>query len=142
MQTNRITFPYFLGFLGFLGRKMLLLLLLGLPFSAAEAQTLVFETPEQDFETITEGESLVRTFTYVNQGEKPLLVAEIRTTCGCTLVEWDKNPLPPQGRSQIKVRFESQNKVGKQHKVISVLSNDPQNPIQKIALHGIVLPKG
>ncbi|NBN98848.1 MAG: DUF1573 domain-containing protein, partial [Flavobacteriia bacterium] len=60
-------------------------------------------------------------------GEKPLLIYDVKTSCGCTVPNWNKNPIPPGGREKIKVTFHpKENQLGIEHKSVTVISNtDP-----------------
>lgn len=84
---------------------------------------IAFDTLYHDFGTIIEGEMVVCYFEYENQGKGDLLITSVESTCGCTTPDWNKKPLKPGDRSQLKVVFNAQGRSGAQLKSIAVVSN-------------------
>lgn len=84
---------------------------------------MIFSETEFDFGTIKEGEVVEHTFPFTNTGKVPLIISDARSTCGCTVPEWSKEPILPGETSQIKVRFNSTNKSGAQNKPVTVTAN-------------------
>lgn len=78
--------------------------------------------------TITEGEKIEITYRFKNTGEKPLIIKDVRPSCGCTVAEKPLEPIAPGKEGMIKAVFDSQNKPGPNHKTITVISNtQPEN---------------
>src|SRR5690625_7047190 len=67
------------------------------------AARLVFEKTLIDWDTIRQGDKIDATFHFTNEGKRHALISAIRTYCGCTASEYSKEPIPPCGRSEIKV---------------------------------------
>jgi hypothetical protein len=63
------------------------------------------------------------TFTFKNTGNQPLLISEVRVTCGCTTPDWTKMPVAPGQTGFITAQFNSTGRSGQNHKVITVVSN-------------------
>lgn len=82
-----------------------------------------FETEEHDFGTITEGESVSFAFQFVNSGKGDLVIRSANGSCGCTVPEFPKDPVKPGEKGVINVTFNSQGKVGEQHKTITLIAN-------------------
>ncbi|WP_128547708.1 DUF1573 domain-containing protein [Larkinella soli] len=79
-----------------------------------------------DFGDVTEGDTVERNFAFKNEGEFPLIINNIQTSCGCTTPEWPRKPIGPGEKSSIRVRFNSQGKRGEQNKTVTVYANtDP-----------------
>jgi hypothetical protein len=78
-----------------------------------------------NFGKMTQGEVLAYSFNIENTGKSSLLINNIETSCGCTLVKWDKKPLAPGEKTKIEVEFNSSGRYGKQYKVISIFANVP-----------------
>lgn len=76
-----------------------------------------------DFGTIKEGEVVEHTFEFVNDGEAPLVITNARATCGCTVPEWPKEPIPVGEKGEVKVRFNSSKKPGVQNKTVTLSAN-------------------
>ncbi|WP_375560750.1 DUF1573 domain-containing protein [Bernardetia sp. OM2101] len=102
---------------------------------------LTFTNREHDFGEIEEGKIVEYVFTFKNTGNYPLMLQDIRTTCGCTAPEWTKEPIAPNEEGKIIVRFNSAHKAGQQRKVITVISN-ASNSSEALVLFGTVLPNG
>jgi len=79
-----------------------------------------------DFGTVTEGDTLERNFAFKNEGQFPLIINNIHTSCGCTTPEWPKKPIAPGESAAVKVKFNSAGKRGVQNKTVTVYANtDP-----------------
>lgn len=76
-----------------------------------------------DFGSITEGDTISHVFKFKNTGNMPLLISHASTPCGCTVPEWPKDPIAPGAGGEIKVTFNSKNKVGFQNKTVTVYAN-------------------
>jgi hypothetical protein len=86
-----------------------------------DAQTIVFPTISfdktlHDFGEIENGTAVETVFSYTNSGRSPLVVTDIKSTCGCTVPQgWSKDPLMPGESSDFSVKFNGKgaNKVSK-----------------------------
>jgi len=97
----------------------------------------LIDSAAYDFGTIEEGAIVEHDFKFRNDGEYPLILNNISTSCGCTTPEWPKDPIEPNQTSSIKVRFDSKHKEGPQVKTITVYANtEPANT--ELRLKGIV----
>jgi len=101
---------------------------------------LDLEETEFNFDDIQQGEKVAHTFKISNDGDAPLVISNVLTTCGCTASNWPREPILPGDSSQIDVTFDSTGKVGHQNKVITIMSNASNNPAHvKIVVN--ILPK-
>jgi uncharacterized protein (DUF58 family) len=100
--------------------------------------SILFEEEKHDFGTIKQGEIVEYTFKFTNNGSKPLVISNVRTTCGCTVPTWPKTPIQPGQSADITARFNSAGKMGKQNKVITIDSNALQGTTQVIIATNIV----
>lgn len=82
-----------------------------------------FEEKLHDFGTIKDGDVVEHVFSFVNNGEAPLIISDAKATCGCTVPEWPRQPIPVGGTGEIKVRFNSKNKPGVQNKNVTLTAN-------------------
>ncbi len=82
-----------------------------------------FEQPSHDFGPVDEGALLSHRFTFTNTGNIPLLISDARSTCGCTVPDWPRSPIPPGGKGEILVKFDTNNKPGKQQKPVTITAN-------------------
>ena len=94
--------------------------------------TLQFEEDVYDFGTVMEGEKVTHVYKFKNTGNEPLVISNAKGSCGCTVPEWPKAPIPVGETGEIKVVFDSANK-GKvggnpQSKRVTITANtDPVN---------------
>ena len=88
-----------------------------------DGPVITFTENKYDFGTIKEGDVVKHTFKFKNTGNQPLLVSEVRVTCGCTTPDWTKTPVAPGENGFITAQFNSTGKPGQNHKVITVVSN-------------------
>jgi hypothetical protein len=84
---------------------------------------LSFETVTHDFGTISEGQKVVHTYKFKNTGEAPLIIQSAQPSCGCTVPDWTKDPIPVGGTGFVKAEFDSNGKPGVANKTITVTAN-------------------
>lgn len=82
-----------------------------------------FVSPDYNFGTVTEGDIVENAFHFTNTGRVPLLISDARATCGCTVPNWPKHPIPPGDSGTITVVFDTKNKNGQQAKPITITAN-------------------
>lgn len=78
--------------------------------------SVTFDKTTHDFGEIMNGTPVETVFTYTNSGKSPLVVTDIKSTCGCTVPQgWSREPLLPGASSQFTVKFNGKgaNKVSK-----------------------------
>lgn len=105
----------------------------------ADGPQITFEETEYDFGDIRQGDVVEHSFEFTNTGNAPLILNNVLTTCGCTAPEWPKNPILPGEKGEIKVRFNSAGKMGRQNKVITIRSN-VEGTDNRIKIVSMVLP--
>lgn len=99
----------------------------------ATAANLVFAENEFDFGTLEEGEKVEHVFKFENTSDNPLTISNARGSCGCTVPEWPREPIAPGESGEIKVKFDSKGKKGKQSKTVTITANTiPGNTILTI----------
>lgn len=81
-----------------------------------------FQKLVHDFGTVYQGDKTEFAFVFTNTGDEPLIIQEVRSSCGCTVPAWTKEPIMPGKSGQILVQYNS-NIIGKFNKQITVLSN-------------------
>lgn len=90
---------------------------------------MVFTEEEFDFGTIKQGEKVNHYFTFKNTGANDLILTRANGSCGCTVPEFPKEPIPPGKTGKMKVTFNSAGKSGKQQKTVSVYANVPKGGV-------------
>lgn len=79
-------------------------------------------------------------FEFVNTGQKPILIQDIRTSCGCTTPSYTKDPILPGKKGVIKVSYSTTGRVGRIDRKITVFTNEP-DMVYTLAIKGEVLPR-
>lgn len=82
-----------------------------------------FETTDHDFGTINEGDEVTYTYNFKNTGEAPLIIQGAQGSCGCTVPDWSKEPIPVGGSGYVKAKFDSHGKQNAQSKTVTVTAN-------------------
>ena len=94
-----------------------------------------------DFGLITQGESVSHEFKLKNIGNGPLLISSAKGSCGCTVPEWPKNPIPVGKEERLRVTFNSAGRQGVQKKTVTLQSNTIPNT-RVITIKGtVVIPE-
>ena len=86
------------------------------------AQEFKFETETIDYGKIALGSEGSRTFEFTNVGDAPLIINDIKSTCGCTVPKKPEKPIMPGEKGQIEVSYDTK-RPGGFSKAITVLSN-------------------
>lgn len=84
---------------------------------------ITFAVESYSFDTIKQGDIVVREFKFTNTGKAPLIISDVLVGCGCTVTEFSKEPIGPGKTGTIKVEFRSAYKMGPQDKTATVKSN-------------------
>ncbi len=61
-------------------------------------------------------------FKFTNNGKEPLILSNVRSSCGCTVPEWPRQPILPGQSEIIKVKYDTK-RIGTINKSITVYSN-------------------
>jgi hypothetical protein len=76
------------------------------------------------FGIIRESDGKVSTvFTFVNKGDKPLLINNVKASCGCTTPEWTKEPVAPGQRGYIRATYDPAGRIYVFERTLTVYSN-------------------
>jgi hypothetical protein len=131
--------------------KKYLLFVMMLGFAAgAFAQTaskvngpvITFEKKTHDFGQIVQGDKVEETFKFTNTGTEPLIITNVQVTCGCTTPKgWPRDPIMPGGKGEVTIAFNSTGKIGRQDKVVTVVSNATNSDDAKISFTTQVVEK-
>jgi len=107
----------------------------------ANGPVIKLEKVAHDFGDITQGDKVEETFKFTNAGTEPLIITNIQVTCGCTAPKWPRDPIAPGGKGEITIAFNSAGKIGKQNKVVTVISNAVNEDGGQISFSSNVLEK-
>lgn len=84
---------------------------------------ITFDKTEHDFGTLLQGEVVTYSFHFTNTGNVPLLISDVKTSCGCTIADFPRDPIAPGKDGFIKATYDSKGHNGFQSRAITVSSN-------------------
>lgn len=99
---------------------------------------LVFNEYNYDFGHLNRGKNVVHTFLFTNMGSEDLVIDEINSSEGIRIVNPPETTIPPGSSGSLVVRMRTMGNFGVQHRMVSVFSNDPVNPVITLGVHGTV----
>ncbi len=123
--------------------KTILFFTVILVFSAAKVKAQAkahFPEMIHDFDTLTQYGKCQHDFMLINTGDEPLVIANVKTSCGCDVPNWDKEPVLPGDTTYVNYKYDSK-RIGPINKTMTIQSNDPENPVIVVRVKGLILPK-
>lgn len=111
--------------------------------AAADAENLTtvqWLDSSQNFGKVIDGEKVVITFHFKNTGTKPLIISNVQASCGCTVPAKPEEPIAPGAEGKITAEFNSEGRVGKAIKNLTVQANTKEG-VATLFFEGEVLPK-
>ncbi len=100
---------------------------------------ITFEKNNYDFHSIASKQYVSATFKFTNTGEEPLLIQNVKSTCGCTVPEYPKEMIRPNDKGEIKVVYDAK-LPGRFNKTIIVFYNGKDSP-KTLTIKGEVILK-
>jgi hypothetical protein len=102
--------------------------------------TIQWQDSAIDFGTKKMGDIVNITFRCTNTGNKPLYLFDVRPGCGCTLVDYTKQPIKPGEQGKIEARFDTnKSHPGTVHKDVFVHSNTSNKTPAYLSFTGTIV---
>lgn len=128
---NRLFIPAFLS----------LFFIVAIAYSQQKQAAISFNKEVHSFGEIKEADGPATcSFEFTNTGSEPLIVNNVKASCGCTTPEWTKTPVAPGKTGFVKATYNPANRPGKFNKTITILSN-AENPTVILRIEGSVIQK-
>lgn len=125
-------------------KKTVLLLFVGLLALGIQAQEstakIEFKTETINYGEIEKGSDGVRVFEFTNTGDAPLVISDVRSSCGCTIPKKPEAPIMPGETGEIQVKYDTK-RVGPIRKAVTVTSN-ADTPTKILKIKGLVKDGG
>lgn len=134
LKLNLFTMKKFLG--------LIAMLVISTTSFAQKGAKLELKSDTVDYGTVTkEEDNGLRVFEFKNTGDAPLIIKEVKSTCGCTVPSWPKDPIAPGKSGKIEVKYNMG--LGPIRKTITVQSNASNYPdgVVPLKLKGEVVQK-
>lgn len=92
------------------------------------APEIVFDKLVHDYGTLyVQGDGNCE-FGFTNTGKEPLILSSVKSSCGCTVPSWPREPIMPGKKETIKVKYDT-GRMGPINKTVTVMSNAKNTPI-------------
>lgn len=102
-----------------------------------KGQEIWFEEELHDYGEIMKDGDGSWSFAFKNLGDNPIVINRVRSTCGCTVPDWPREPIEPGASGEIKVIYDT-SKSGTFLKSVIVYSSAANSPV-KLQIKGRVL---
>jgi len=119
LKNNNILMKHILVLIGFL-------FIAGFAKGQVKVATLSFAKESISLGKIKKGTPASAQFTFRNTGSLPLILKEVKPTCGCTAADYSKTPVLPGKYGFVKISYDAAT-TGPFHKTIAVLSNSEES---------------
>lgn len=103
----------------------------------ANGAKIRFEEMEHQYGTIVKGGNGDCEFKFWNDGNEPLILQNVKASCGCTTPSYSQKPVMPGQSGFISVHYNTNN-VGGFNKTVTVTSNAVDNPRVVLRIKGTV----
>lgn len=92
-------------------------------FIFAQKAPVKFSESVKNFGKVDEGKKIVLKYLFMNKGDAPLIINEVKSNCTCTHVDYSRSPINPEKVGEIVVTFDTEAKIGYQERKIEILTN-------------------
>ena len=110
--------------------------------SLTDSPCLSFDTTYLDCDTIQEGQHYRFVYGFKNTGTAPLILYNVKSSCGCYVPQWPRKPIFPGDRDSVIGIYSSRGRPGRFMKSMTVNSNDPKKPTIILRCKGYALHSG
>ncbi len=92
-------------------------------FAQAGAKFKFLNGETHDFGKIKKGPVANHSFEFENVGSTPLVIVDVKPSCSCTNVDWDKQPIAPGKKGKITLGVKTSELSGVFNKGVYIQSN-------------------
>ena len=92
------------------------------------AAVFKFETEVVNYGEIAHNSDGVRVLKFTNTGKSPLIITNVKGSCGCTVPSAPKQPIMPGASGEIKIKYAT-NRIGPFSKTVTITSNAVRSSI-------------
>jgi len=97
---------------------------------------ITFVKTTHDFGTIKFAGNGTYKFVFKNTGKEALIIERVKSTCGCTIPNWTREPIKKGEKGNIEVKYNT-NIAGNFSKTVTVYSSAKNSPV-KLTIKGLV----
>lgn len=107
---------------------------------AVTGPEISFKKTTHEYGTIELNGDGTYNFEFTNTGNEPLILSKPRSSCGCTVPQWPKEPILPGETNKIKVTYNT-HKAGPFNKTVTIYSNAKNKSTVLLRIKGKVEKK-
>jgi hypothetical protein len=113
----------------------------GAVIDQATVPVMTFERDKWEFGDIIQGEIVEYSFKFTNTGKSPLVITSAKGSCGCTVPEWPKEPIPAGESGYLKVTYDSNGRRDKFDKTVTITANTVPNTNLLYISGNVIVPE-
>ena len=76
-------------------------------YDDAKVAVIKFKTEVIDYGTVEQNSDGTRIFAFTNSGDAPLLITNVKTSCGCTVPNYSKAPILPGTSGELEIKYDT-----------------------------------
>ena len=104
----------------------------------ASAPQAIMDNSEFRFGSLRRGQPVEHEFVISNTGKSPLQIKKVSSSCDCISWTSSATEIAPGGTTRISVRMDTTTLIGRQHKMVTIVTNAPSSQVLRISLLGNV----
>lgn len=120
-----------------------LMLFVGAQAQRATGPQLTWENSNYNFGEVVLGDKVEHVYKFTNTGNEPLIITDVKVSCGCTLPKsWPRDPVMPGDAGELVIQFNSAAKpLGKLERTTQIISNASNVDAGQIKFSAIIVEK-
>jgi hypothetical protein len=118
--------------------RPILVVILSIFLSATARAELKWEQTQVELHPDIGDKEAIGHFKYENTGDKPVRFKSIRTSCGCTVAQTQKEEVPPGEKGEITATLKIGGRTGTQVKAVTVDTDDPAHAVTVLTLKAVL----
>lgn len=118
--------------------KTILAFILSSLLCVAARAELKWEQTQIELHPAVGDKEAVGHFKYKNAGDTPVRIKSVKTSCGCTAAQSQKDQIAPGESGEITATFKIGGRTGTQVKSVTVETDDPAQPVTALMLKAVI----
>jgi len=118
--------------------RPILAVILSIFLSATTRAELKWEQTQLELHPAVGDKEAIGHFKYQNTGDKPVRFKSVRSSCGCTAAQSQKEEVPPGEKGEITATFKIGDRTGTQVKTVTVETDDPAQAVTVLTLKAVL----
>ena len=111
------------------------------PPTSTPPSKLKFTTTDHDFGNQAQGKPVSFEFEFFNTASDPIVLENVKASCGCTTPTWTKEPVMPGKKGTINAQY-NMAREGSFRKSITVTTKDGENIVLYISGNAVAQKQG